>query len=199
MKSVTRSNGVDAARLATNVLAPAPVASLLLAAVAWRSAPTAADALRWAAVAIVCAAVIPTLYIERAVRIRRLSDRRLTQREQRPLPVLVGIVAVLAGLELLALWKAPRDLLVLLLAMAVILALALVVTAGWKISIHTSALSGAAVIAALLFGWPWVTLGWLVALVGWARIRLGEHTRSQVFAGALLGATAAWAVYALVG
>jgi membrane-associated phospholipid phosphatase len=194
-----RASWDDAARLATSLLAPAPVASVLLLAVAWRRAQTLPDALPLGLFAIMCAVVVPTLYVEHGVRVQRFSDRCLTRREQRLLPLAVGITASLTGLVILALDNAPRDLLVLVGTMVVVLALSLVVTSVWKISLHTTVLAGAGVIAALHFGGVWLVLmGLLLPLVGWARISLREHTPAQAIGGAVLGATAVSAVYGLL-
>src|SRR5215218_8302976 len=90
------------ARLLTEVLAPAPTVAVLLLLVAWRSAPTTAEAARWGLLAALFASLVPFLYIVRGVRRGRLTDHHVRVREQRPLPLLVGIASVLAGLALLA-------------------------------------------------------------------------------------------------
>src|SRR5689334_14124856 len=125
------------ARLVTEVLAPAPTVAVLLLLVAWHSAPSAADAVRWGILAALFASLVPFLYIVRGVRRGRLTDHHVRLREQRRLPLLVGIASVLIGLTLLALWGAPRDLVALVAAMAVGLSSSLAVTLFWKLSIHT--------------------------------------------------------------
>jgi hypothetical protein len=94
------------ARLATEVLAPAPTVVVLLLLVAWRSTPTPHEALAWGVLAALFAVLIPLAYILREVRRRRLSDRHVRVRAQRPLPLLVGIGSVLVGLALATLWVA---------------------------------------------------------------------------------------------
>src|ERR687886_449145 len=107
------------ARALTEVLAPAPVAGCLLVLVAWHSADSAADAVRWAVLAVVFAAVVPMVYILVGVRRRRLSDRHVGVRHERPLPLLVGVASVVVGVELLIQAGAPRELIALEAAMAV--------------------------------------------------------------------------------
>ena len=58
-------------------------------------------------------------YIIGQVRRQRLSDRHVGVREQRRLPLLVGIVSVLLGVAVLVLGQAPRELVALVAAMAV--------------------------------------------------------------------------------
>ena len=186
------------ARLVTEILAPAPTVAALLLVVAWRTAPTAAEAVRWGLLAVLFASLIPFLYILRGVRRRRLSDHHVGVREQRPVPLLVGIASVLAGLALLAALGAPRDLLALVAAMAVGLATSLLVTLFWKISVHAAVTAGAVVILVLVLGPALLTLAPVVALVGWARVEVGDHTPAQVVAGVGLGATVAGLVFSLL-
>jgi hypothetical protein len=77
------STGYRLARALTEVLAPAPVAGGLLVVVAWYSAATAVDALRWAALAVLFAAIVPMIYILAGVRQHRISDRHVGVRHER--------------------------------------------------------------------------------------------------------------------
>ncbi|MDQ6670670.1 MAG: phosphoesterase PA-phosphatase [Chloroflexota bacterium] len=183
------------AHLLTEGLAPAPVAGVLLLIVAWHSATSLADALLWGVIAVVCAAVLPMAYILRGVRRRRLTDRHVHLRHQRPLPLLVGVTSVLAGIGVLTLGHAPRELVALVVAMGVGLASSLLVTLRWKISIHVAVVAGAVVILILVFGPTWLALTPLVAGVAWARVVLGDHSLAQSAAGSILGATVAAAVF----
>jgi membrane-associated phospholipid phosphatase len=68
----------------------------------------------------------------------------------------------------------------------------------WKISIHCAVASGSVTILALLFG-PWLIPAYLlVALTGWSRVTLKDHSAAQVIGGALLGGVAAVITYALI-
>ena len=70
------------------------------------------------------------------------------------------------------------------------------ITTMWKISIHCAVASGSVAILALLFG-PLALTGYaLVALLGWSRVAVKDHTVAQVVAGAVLGAGAAALAYA---
>jgi membrane-associated phospholipid phosphatase len=104
--------------------------------------------------------------------------------------------SVAAGLILLAVLGAPRLLtgyLAFMLASVAVLAL---ITTVWKISIHCAVASGSVAILALMYG-PLVLCGYvLVALLGWSRVALGDHTVAQVVAGSVLGAAAAVLAYA---
>lgn len=186
------------ARLATEVLAPPPVAGVLLVAVSWSSAESPLKALRWACLALTRAALVPALYIALGVRLQRLTDRHVLCREQRPRPLLVGLTSVLVGYLLLAASGAPRDVLTLLVAMAVGLAVSLLMTLAWKVSMHTSLLAGVVVVTAFVFGRVFLVLVPLLVLLGWARVELGHHTPAAVLGGAVVGANVAVIVSSLL-
>src|SRR6202035_3410165 len=72
------------------------------------------------------------------------------------------------------------------------------ITTVWKISIHCAVASGSVTILALLFG-PWLVPAYLlVAVTGWSRVALTDHSTAQVIAGSLLGLVAAVATYAII-
>jgi membrane-associated phospholipid phosphatase len=150
----------------------------------------------WGLVAALFAAVLPTLFISYGIRHGRWSDRNVGAR--RPRLIVLGFItaSVAAGLILLAVLGAPRMLtgyLAFMLASVAVLAL---ITTVWKISIHCAVASGSVAILALMYG-PLVLCGYvLVALLGWSRVALGDHTVAQVVAGSVLGAAAAVLAYA---
>jgi membrane-associated phospholipid phosphatase len=150
----------------------------------------------WGLVAALFAAVLPTLFISYGIRHGRWSDRNVGAR--RPRLIVLGFItaSVAAGLILLAVLGAPRLLtgyLAFMLASVAVLAL---ITTVWKISIHCAVASGSVAILALMYG-PLVLCGYvLVALLGWSRVALGDHTVAQVVAGSVLGAAAAVLAYA---
>jgi membrane-associated phospholipid phosphatase len=164
--------------------------------VGWRYGGTAG--LGWGAVAAFFAAVLPTVFITRGVRQGRWADRNVGARGPR-LAVLAFILAsVFTGLCVLALGGAPRELTWYLGCMLGSVAVLALITTAWKISIHCAVASGAVTILALING-PWVLFGYvLVAVTAWSRVELGDHTRSQVIAGIILGAAAAVATYAVI-
>jgi hypothetical protein len=52
----------------------------------------------------------------------------------------------------------------------------LLATLAWKISIHVAVAAGAVVILVLVFCPGWLLLAPLVAVVGWARVVLDDHS-----------------------
>jgi len=190
------SGGTPLARLVTEVLAPAPTVAALTLVVAWHSAPTATEAMRWGTIAALFVSVIPFLYIVRGVLRGGLTDHHVGVRQQRPVPLLVGVASMLAGLILLVTWGAPRDLVAVVAVVTVGLAASLLVTLIWKLSIHAAVVSGAVAILVLVFGLPLLVAAPLVPLVCWARVAVHDHTPAQTIAGAVLGAIVAVIVFA---
>jgi membrane-associated phospholipid phosphatase len=152
--------------------------------------------LGWGLLAALFTAVLPTLFITYGVRRGRWSDRTVGARRPR-LVVLAFITASVAtGLILLLVLGAPRLLTGYLAFMLASVAVLAAITTVWKISIHCAVASGSVAILALSFG-PLVLPAYaLVALLGWSRVVLKDHTVAQAVAGAVLGAGAAVLAYA---
>jgi hypothetical protein len=152
--------------------------------------------LGWGLLAALFTAVLPTLFITYGIRRGRWSDRTVGARRPR-LVVLAFITASVAtGLILLLVLDAPRLLTGYLAFMLASVAVLAAITTVWKISIHCAVASGSVAILALSFG-PLVLPAYaLVALLGWSRVALSDHTVAQAVAGAVLGAGAAVLAYA---
>ena len=152
--------------------------------------------LGWGLLAALFTAVLPTLFITYGVRRGRWSDRNVGARRPR-LVVLAFITAsVTTGLILLLVLGAQRLLTGYLAFMLASVAVLAAITTIWKISIHCAVASGSVAILALSFG-PLVLPAYaLVALLGWSRVTLRDHTVAQAVAGAVLGAGAAALAYA---
>jgi len=183
-----------AARLTTNILAPANLVIAGLPLVGLAANPPLAGFL-WGCLAALFAGVIPLTVILLGVRRGQLSDIHIIDREQRHTPLLISIFSVAVGLVLLYVLPAAGEVRALTVAMLAGLITTAAVTRIWKVSIHTAVATGFAVVFGTTFG----VLGWLTVLpaaaIGWSRVRLGDHTLSQVLGGALLAATVTATVY----
>ncbi|GAA3447577.1 hypothetical protein [Planomonospora venezuelensis] len=155
----------------------------------------------WGLVASALCGGVPAGVIMAGVRAGRLDSHHLVRRESRTRPLLVAMVAVIAALVLLAVLDAPRLLVATVTAMLAALALTVPITLRWKISFHAAVSAGTVVLLAhVLPAVPTLAAGApVVALICWARVRLGHHTRAQVAAGAVSGAGSAWATLAAFG
>jgi len=191
------NHGAGLAGAVTELLAPANLAVAQLLLVGWHSTAGPAG-LAWGLLAATFCGLLPYGIVIAGVHHRRWTDRHLRLRRQRPAPFLAAIASVLAGLALLLALDAPRQLVALVVAMLTGLATTLVVTLWWKLSVHTAAAAGTVAILALTFGLTLTLTFPAVALVAWARVRLGDHTPAQTLAGAALGGLMATTVFILL-
>lgn len=148
----------------------------------------------WLGVLLFLAVLAPLFYVLLAIRLGQVSDLDLQSREQRTLPMLVTIGSLFLGG--LVVWVAGAPPLIVLLALACGLEMValFLITRRWKISMHSAAAAGVAVLAWRLLGttaWPF---GLMVIAVAWSRVRLQRHTVPQTILGAMVSAL----IFALV-
>jgi hypothetical protein len=189
----------EIARLISALAAPAPVASALLLGVACLSSKTLAEGLVLGALLAACATVPPILYIEHVLLRRRMRQRHLSRSSERMAPLAIGCGSVLLAVVLVRTLEVSPELPTVLLTMLFVLGLALAVTPLTRISVHMAAVTGATVVVQLLFGTVGAAFLPLIALVGWSRLELREHTPAQVVSGAVIGAIGATSAYGLLG
>ena len=151
--------------------------------------------LGWGLLGALFAAVLPIWFIKRGIRNDRWADRHVGARRHRLVVMSFIIASVAVGIALLVALGAPRPITALIVSMLTTLAALMAVTPVWKISVHSAVSSGSVLLIALACGWWALALYPLVALVGWSRVALRDHTRNQVLAGALVGALVATATY----
>jgi membrane-associated phospholipid phosphatase len=150
----------------------------------------------WGLLAAFFAAVLPTLFISYGVRHGRWDDRNVGARRPRLIVLAFITTSVAAGLILLAVLGAPGMLTGYLAFMLASVAVLAAITTVWKISIHCAVASGSVAILALTYGLLVLPGYLLVALLGWSRVAVKDHTTAQVVAGSVLGAAAAVLAYA---
>ncbi|MFE9635480.1 hypothetical protein [Streptomyces sp. NPDC006463] len=179
-----------AARVLSDVLAPANLVAALLLLIGWHST-TSWSGLGWGLLAALFCGAVPIGIIVLGVRRGALTDQHIRVRRQRVVPMALSLVSVCAGITLLYALDAPEDVFALVVAMLVGLVSSLLVTIGWQISIHMSVAGGSVMILALVFGPSVLPAALIAAAVGWSRLALRAHTAAQLLAGAALGGTAA--------
>ena len=149
----------------------------------------------WGLLGALFAAVIPIAFIKYGMKRGRWADRHVGVKQHRLIVMVFIIGSVATGIALMIGLGAPRTMTALIAAMLTTLAALLAITTVWKISVHAAVSSGAVAMLTVVYG-PIALTGYaLVALVGWSRIELRDHTRGQVLAGALLGAAVAAATF----
>ncbi|MER6202080.1 hypothetical protein ABT234_32525 [Streptomyces sp. NPDC001586] len=194
--TTTRPGESRAARLITDGLDPKTwiIADTLL--IGWHTGRLAG--IGWGLVGCLFAAGIPLAFIKYGIRRGRWADRHVGQRRQRIIVMAFIIASVATGTALLWAFGAPRTMIALIAAMLSTLAALLAVTPAWKISVHAAVSSGSVAMLALTYG-PWALLAYpVVAVVGWSRVELKDHTLGQVLVGAAVGGAVAAGTFALV-
>lgn len=173
------------ARFISAVSSPPILATTGIALAAQAAAQS--SAWLWAAVFITLSIVPPLLYVLWLVRSGRVSDFHLNIREQRTVPLLVALASATFSWFVLLTGGAPALLVTLAAGATIEVFLIFLLTLRWKISGHSAAVAGVAVLALMLFGQAAVLFTAAVPFVAWSRVRLRRHTLSQVVSGALLG------------
>ncbi|OIJ91678.1 phosphatase PAP2 family protein [Streptomyces colonosanans] len=191
--AIANPSSQRAARLISDKLHPKTWIVAVCLMIGWH-----ADHLRgvvWSLVGVLFAAVIPILFIDHGIKQGRWGDRNVGARKARLLVMAVILLSVLTCFALMTTLDAPRVLSALVASMLVTLASLALVTLAWKISVHQAVSAGAVIMLAQSYG-PWALLGYiLVAVVGWSRVELRDHTPAQVIVGTLLGSAVAAATF----
>jgi membrane-associated phospholipid phosphatase len=185
-----------AARRVTYLLEPKNWIIATVIAIGWHADGVAG--LGWGLLAAFFAAALPTLFITSGVRRGRWDDRNVGTRRDRLVVLAFIITSVTVGFLLLVALGAPPELSGYFGCMLLSVGVLTAITTAWKISIHCAVASGSVTILGLIYG-PWLLPAYaLVALTGWSRVVLKDHTTAQVVAGSVLGAIAAVVTYAVI-
>ncbi|MFI8872247.1 hypothetical protein [Streptomyces sp. NPDC055243] len=183
------------ARRVTDWLEPKNWIIAVTLLVGWHAAQWTGVA--WGVVGAFFAAVIPITFIKYGIRKGRWGDRHVGAKPARLVVMAVILLSVATGIVLMIVGGAPRTMIALIVSMLVTLAILAAITFAWKISVHQAVSAGACAMLVQTYG-MWMALGFLlVAIVGWSRVELRDHTRNQVIAGTILGTIVAAAVFHL--
>ncbi|WP_433271864.1 hypothetical protein ACQPZF_14180 [Actinosynnema sp. CS-041913] len=184
------------ARVVTEILAPWVLVLSLPLLVAWHATGNAFQTVVWGLVVGVTGSVIPMAVVVRGARRGRWNGHHVTNREGRLVPLFTCAASLGTGIALLVVGGAPHRMLALSLSMFLSLVVSIAITfgapvpgggRGWKVSVHTAVAAGALAVLVVTFG-PWtLVFAPAVALVGWSRVALGDHTVAQVVGGVALG------------
>ena len=136
--------------------------------------------------------LIPVLTVLILKKTGRISDLDASRKEQRFMPLFLGILYSGAGFLVLSFLNAGNLTQGLMFCYMINTALIMVITRYWKISIHAAGVA-APIVALWVHGahFPILMSGMMI-LVGWSRVILKAHSVSQVFAGHLLGLLLTW-------
>ena len=159
-----------------------PIASILL--IVRSSVVTMQQGLLWMVIVILFASVLPMLYIFILFRLGRLSDVRLTVREQRAKPLIFSLVSALVGIGILHLLNVPQEIVWLCIACVINGLVLTLITQVWKISFHSGVAAGCMTGLVTLISSQFVYLFILLPFIAWARVHRKRHTFLQTIIAA---------------
>ncbi|WP_405267862.1 hypothetical protein [Methanobrevibacter sp.] len=137
-------------------------------------------------ISLVFASVLPMAIILHWVK-KLDTDSDISNREDRFTPLIVGIVSYFIGFLVSLFLGIDHFLTALLLCYAVNTGVVLLITFKWKISVHTTGLSGPVGALILLLGPIGALFGILYPILIWSRVTLEKHTMAQAVAGGVQG------------
>ena len=115
------------------------------------------------------------------------TDRDISNRSDRYMPLIIGIISFFIGFIISFALNVDNFLTLLLLCYSVNTGVVLLFTTKWKISVHTTGLSGPVAALILLLGPVGAILGILYPLVIWSRVLLKKPTMAQAICGGVQG------------
>ena len=115
------------------------------------------------------------------------TDNDISNRSDRYTPLIIGIISYFIGFLISLYMNLDNFLTCLLLCYSINTGVVLLITTKWKISVHTTGLSGPNAALILLLGPLGALIGILYPLVIWSRVLLKKHTLSQAIAGGVQG------------
>lgn len=115
------------------------------------------------------------------------NDNDISKRQDRPIPLIVGTVSYFIGFLISRLLGLNDFLTFLLLCYSINTFIVMLITTQWKISIHTTGLSGPVCALIILLGPIGALFGLLYPVLIWSRVTLKKHTMSQAIAGGVFG------------
>ncbi len=187
------------ARIVSEVGNPLFVALPTFLIVALDTAPNWQRGVLWWIVTTIGISAAPLIFVYQGVRQGRYSDHHLSVRTQRLVPLLVGLLCAAIALILLLALQASSALLATVAAVLICGICTLAITTRWKVSFHLVGAAGAATVLTLLFGPIGLVLIPFVALVGWARWRVGAHTVAQAIGGTALAVVITVGMFRIFG
>lgn len=115
------------------------------------------------------------------------TDGDISNRQDRFVPLVVGIISYFIGFIVSLVLGVDNFLTALLLCYSINTGVVLLITFKWKISIHTTGLSGPVGALILLLGPISAVFGIIYPMLIWSRVILNKHTLAQAITGGVQG------------
>ena len=137
-------------------------------------------------ISIVFASILPMAIILFWAKISG-DDNDISTRQNRYIPMVIGSVSYFIGFIICIFLKLNPFLTFLFLCYAVNTFIMMLITTQWKISIHTTGLSGPVCALIILLGPIGAIFGLIYPVLIWSRVTLKKHTMAQAIAGGVAG------------
>lgn len=137
-------------------------------------------------ISLVFASVLPMAIIITWAKILN-TDKDISNRQDRFKPLIIGIISYFIGFLVSLYLNVDNLLTILLLCYATNTFIVMLITFKWKISVHTTGLSGPVGALILLLGPLGALFGLIYPLLIWSRVLLKKHTLAQAICGAVQG------------
>lgn len=137
-------------------------------------------------VALIFASLLPMVIILMWAKIIN-TDNDISNRQDRYVPLVVGIISYFIGVLISLFLNLDNFLTILLLCYSVNTGVVLLITIKWKISVHTTGISGPIAALILLLGPVGAVIALIYPIVIWSRVLLKKHTLAQAIAGGVQG------------
>ena len=115
------------------------------------------------------------------------TDSDISNRTDRFIPLIIGIISYFIGFLTCLFLNLNHFLTLLLLCYSINTGVVCLITAKWKISVHTTGLSGPVAALILLLGPIGAIFGILYPILIWSRVLLKKHTLAQAITGGVQG------------
>jgi len=145
--------------------------------------PSARTGLLWALACMVTIITPTAVFFYARLLSGAYSDDDVSRRDQRTGLYLMSIVSTVVGSAVLYWAGLPPIFLRLLVVGIAVIGICMLINFAWKISVHSASIGTLASLATFYLR-EWGLILWAcAAVVGWARVRTGNHTLMQVLAG----------------
>jgi hypothetical protein len=138
-------------------------------------------------ICLLFSAVIPVYTVIYWTKRINSHEKDLPNKEDRIIPLIIGVLSYLTGACVLLLIDAPLLSIALMFCYGTNTLIVAIISKFWKISIHAMGVMGPTVAMIFAFGPPGAIYGIILPIVMWSRSYLNKHTMEQLFAGAACG------------
>jgi len=141
------------------------------------------EAVGWAFLCLLFGVAIPYLYIGFLYKKKEIDSMHIPKKENRIKPLLLTCASYTVCFIILYVLDGPVFLKSIFAVSIVSTIILTIITYFWKISLHTSWITFIVITFNILFGRWMLLMIPLIPVIGWARVRVKEHTVNQVIFG----------------